>query len=138
MRLSIDYKKVGPRFPQKLIVAKWNAMLADYAAACLTEGTPCDIPQQVTAEMMEVFEEEFNLSLRKPNRRFKVARHVLAERLEIFWINLFRVRKLCLLCWGYDPEMQNFDQSPFHRNEAGRPLDPINETEFINQFIHLT
>ena len=138
MRLSIDYRKVGPRFPQKLIVAKWNAMLADYAAACLTEGTPCDIPQQVTAEMMEVFEEEFNLSLRKPNRRFKVARHVLAERLEIFWINLFRVRKLCLLCWGYDPEMQNFDQSPFHRNEAGRPLDPINETEFINQFIHLT
>ena len=135
MRLSIDYKIVGPRFPQKIVVAKWNALLADYAAACLTEGVPCDIPQRITAEMVGAFEEEFNLSLRKPNRRFKVARHVLAERLEIFWMNLFRVRKLCLLCWGYDPEMQNFDQSPFHRNEGGRPLDPINETDLINSLI---
>ena len=44
---------------------------------------------------------------------------VLCERLGIFWENLFRVRKAAQLCFGYDLPMDNVDQSPFHKNEAG-------------------
>jgi hypothetical protein len=119
MRLSIDYKKIGPRFPQKLLVAKWVSLLQDYAAICLEAGAPVDIPQAITPHMVESFEDEFSLTLRKPNRRYKVARSVLAERLELYWTSLLRVRQLALLELGYDPAMQNFDQSPFHRNEGG-------------------
>ena len=47
--------------------------------------------------------QEYQVSLRLPNRRWKVTRRVLLERLQITWINIFRVRKFCLLCFGYDP-----------------------------------
>ena len=30
-----------------------------------------------------------------------------------------RVRALCLAVHGYDPEIENWDQSPFHHNESG-------------------
>ena len=119
MRLSIDYKKIGPRFPVKLLKAKWMELLAQYAAECLKEGVEPDIPQQITAKMVRAWEDEYNLTLRAPNRRYKVPRSVLADRLEIWWTNLLRIRQLILCEFGYDPEMQNFDQSPFHRNEAG-------------------
>ena len=62
---------------------------------------------------------EYRLSSRVPNRKFKVPRDVLADRLRRFWIALFRIRKLILLKFGYLPKMRNLDQSPYHGNEAG-------------------
>ena len=62
---------------------------------------------------------EYGLSLRAPNRKFKVPKKLLAERLRIWWLNLARVRALCIELHGYDPEMENWDQSPFHLNEIG-------------------
>ena len=35
---------------------------------------------------------EYGLSLTRPNRRSKVKKAVLAERLEIGWMNVFRAR----------------------------------------------
>ena len=46
-------------------------------------------------------------------------RLVLKERLELFWVSLFRIRKLAAGALGYDPLILNFDQSPYHRNESG-------------------
>ena len=43
----------------------------------------------------------------------------MAQRLEIGWLNVARVRALCLAVHGYDPELENWDQSPFHHNESG-------------------
>ena len=57
--------------------------------------------------------------MRAPNRKYKVPKSVFEERLVIWWMNLVRVRTLCEECHGYDPEMENWDQSPFHRNEVG-------------------
>ena len=131
MRLSIDYTKIGPRFPVKLLKAKWLDLLTHYAGECIKAGGPADIPQTITANMISSWEDEYNLSLRKPNRRYKVPRRILAERLEIWWTNLLRIRHLILCEFGYDPEMQNFDQSPFHRNEAGSWV-LINESFFLN------
>ena len=48
-----------------------------------------------------------------------MARWIMAERLEIGWLNVARVRALCLAVHGYDPEIENRNQSPFHRNESG-------------------
>ena len=57
--------------------------------------------------------------MRKPNRKYKVPKQVLAERLAIGWCNVARIRALCLATHGYDPEIENWDQSPFHNNESG-------------------
>ena len=43
----------------------------------------------------------------------------MAQRLEIGWLNVARVRALRLAVHGYDPEIENWDQSPFHHNESG-------------------
>ena len=53
------------------------------------------------------------------NRKIAVPRHVLKESLELFWVSLFRFRKLAVRALGYDPLMLNFDQSPYHHNESG-------------------
>ena len=50
------------------------------------------------------------------NRKYKVPKLVMAERLEIGWCNAARVRALCLAIHGYDPELEHGDQSPFHTN----------------------
>ena len=47
-------------------------------------------------------------------------RHVLKERLDLFWISLFRVRQLAVFALGYEPLLLlTFDQSPYHHNESG-------------------
>ena len=57
--------------------------------------------------------------MKKPNIKYKVPNSLMAERLEIGWLNVARVRALCLTVRGYDPEIENWDHSPFHHNESG-------------------
>ena len=39
-------------------------------------------------------------------------------------MNVFRVRAACAALKGYDPHIENWDQSPFHHNEAGSDNKP--------------
>ena len=55
----------------------------------------------------------------RPNRKFKVPRTILMQRLEIFWIVTARLRTMVMVHFGYDPTFKNIDQQPFHQNEAG-------------------
>ena len=57
--------------------------------------------------------------MRKPNRKYKVSKALLSVRVEAFWITVFRIRALCVAIHGYDPDMENFDQTPYHANESG-------------------
>jgi hypothetical protein len=59
------------------------------------------------------------ISLRRPNLRWKVPKAVLFERMGITWSNVYKVRLIIWLLFGYDPEMDSFDQKPFHHDEAG-------------------
>ena len=63
--------------------------------------------------------DEYTIADCVPNRKYKVPRAVLAERLFIVWTIVAKIRKLCLLKWNYDPDCKNVDQSPFHVSEAG-------------------
>ena len=74
---------------------------------------------QPTARWFSGWQREYGLNMRKPNRKYKVPKWVMAERLQIGWLNVARVRALCLAIFGYDPEIENLDQSPFHHNESG-------------------
>ena len=58
-------------------------------------------------------------SSRRPSRKFKVPRWILAGRLKILWKASASIRTLIMLTFGYDPKFRNVDQSPFHGNEAG-------------------
>ena len=62
--------------------------------------------------------------MRQANRKYSVSGSVVKERLEIFWVVLFRVRLFIKLAFGYEPLILNFDPSPFHHNETGSQNKP--------------
>ena len=130
MRYQIDWKALAEkhrsrggrkcigRFPRSLLRHKLDQLIRDYCLQCLLQGIQPKI-FRVRARWFLAWEAEYGLSMRAPNRRFKLPRLILEERLRIWWITLAMLRVLALECLGYDLEMENFDQSPFHNNEVG-------------------
>ena len=101
-----------------MLRAKGQELLESYYRECVIAGiTPTSVV--MANHWFDLWEAEYNLSLRAPNRKFKVPRWVLEERMVIWWENLIRVRQLCILHHSHDPDAENFDQSPYHRNESG-------------------
>ena len=115
---SIMRHSVKARFPTKLLEVKAKQLAQDYVVACLVNGAKPD-PPSITSHWLKSWQIEYRISLRKPNRKYKVHKNVLGDRLQIFWRNLVRVRHLAVQLLGYDLDVINMDQSPFHMNEAG-------------------
>ena len=129
IRYSVDWKALAEvnrsrgrkclaRFPRSVIKAKLRELMEAYCAECLIHGVGAKV-FQVTSRWFINWQNEYGLSLRAPNRKYKVPRAVLDERMRLWWTSVFRVRALCLAVFGYDPEQENWDQSPFHNNESG-------------------
>ena len=136
-RYSIDWKRYNERlsscgrrkamgrFPTVLLRRKANQLLLDYVRICCIAGNRRGGEDNRSSGLtidwkwMQRWRCDYGLTMRAPSRKYKVPKSVLEERLVIWWINLVRVRTLCEECHGYDPEMENWDQSPFHRNEVG-------------------
>ena len=76
-----------------------------------------DVPTD--GRMGSRWQREYGLSMRKPTRKYKVPKALMAQRLESGWLNAARSHALCLAVRGYDPEIENWDQSPCHHNESG-------------------
>ena len=75
---------------------------------------------KVTYKWLREFRKEHRISLRLPNKRWKVPRPVFLERIRITWLNVIRLRYWLLLVTGQEPEsIDNFDQKPLHVNESG-------------------
>ena len=136
MRYQIDWKKVAERdrsrgdrkcigrFPRSLLQTKLHQLIQEYCCSSLLAGVKPKVAQ-VRSRWFQAWAEEYGLCMRIPNRRYKIPKWILQERLRIWWITLARLRALALKCLGYDLEMENFDQSPFHNNEIGAQNKPI-------------
>ena len=113
MRYAIDWreydrqmraqgkKKCVGRFPIPLLKLKFNQLVGDYCVNSLIAGQQPRVPL-FRWEWLNRWMNEFGLSLRKANRRYKLPKRILEERLEIYWINLHRLRALAVECLGYD------------------------------------
>jgi hypothetical protein len=134
VRYAIDWKKLIAdrrsrgmkslaRFPRSILRAKVYELLGTLAHACLVAGQPVQTVN-VDGWWFKRWEETFGLSMRRANRKYQVPRHVVKERVEIFLVVLFRIRLFILLVFGYDPVIENWDQSPFHHNETGARNEP--------------
>ena len=117
IRHSVDVK-IMVRFPKQVLLVKAQMLQQEYCASCLRNSVQPE-PLDISMKWVNGVLHEYRISHRVPNRKYKVARWVLAERLVIFWLSVSKVRKLILLHFGYDPDCSNVDQSPFHMNEAG-------------------
>jgi hypothetical protein len=115
---SVLRNSVCTRIPPKLVAMKASTLVEDYIKECLQRGVKPD-PPMITSHWMRGWMRQFRVSLRRPNRKYKVPLPVLEERLVIFWLNLARLRRFIQLMKGHDPSMTNLDQSPYHKNESG-------------------
>ena len=118
------YKAIG-RFPIFLLRQKAKQFFQDYLRVSLT-AVAAKVPKGMMTDWkwLKRWSCDYGLSVRAPNRKFKVPKWLLEERLVIWWLNLARVRALCQECHKYDPEQENWDQTPFHRNEVGSQNAP--------------
>ncbi len=110
--------KLMVRFPKKVLLVKAQMLQQEYCALCLRSNIKPE-PVSICGRWLYGLLAEYRISSRRPNRKYKVPRTTLAERLEIYWIIVAKLRKLIMLHFGYDPVCRNVDQSPFHMNEAG-------------------
>ncbi|MCP4241726.1 MAG: hypothetical protein GY772_14295 [bacterium] len=111
-------RSVTCRIPRKALENKAKAIVDDYIVKHARRGQRADAPV-INAAWVGQWMLQYRVSLRCPNRKWKVPRAILLQRLETFWGNVARVRALFLLAHGHEPVFENFDQSPFHMNEAG-------------------
>ena len=111
-------RSVTSRIPVSMVMRQAEVLVERYIRICMDAGVPAD-SVVVDCGWLRRWRREYRVSLRKPNRRWKVPRAVLLERLRIGWCNVFRIRKFINLVHGYDPVQINFDQTPYHMNEAG-------------------
>ena len=111
-------RSVRSRIPSKLVLIKAHSLMDRYVEEHATRCLRADA-SVVCPKWMSRWRHEFQVSLRTPNRKWSVPRHVLQQRLGITWANIFRVRRCMARCLGYEPVIENFDQSPFHMNEIG-------------------
>ena len=135
MRFAVDWESIRrgaapqlrskqiARFTQYVIRAKAKELMCKYILAQL-EASVKVTQVELRSRWFSDWRHEYGLSLRKPNRRYTVPRAVLARRLDIGWLNVYRVRAAVAALLGYDPHMENWDQSPFHHNETGSGNQP--------------
>ena len=79
--------------------------------------------------------EEYNVSLKKPNKRFAIAKEDRLERLQGYLKNIWTVRKYFMDTYEVDPPIINADQMPLHRNESAgqRTLSFKSESTYVKE-----
>jgi hypothetical protein len=102
-----------------VVKAKASEIMCMHLKAQFEAGVIIVDQVALSSRWLSQWRHEYGLSLRGPSRRYKVPKAVLAERLEIGWLNVFRVRAAIEALKGYDPHLENWDQSPFHHTETG-------------------
>ena len=88
-----------------MVEAKASEIMCTYLKAQLETGVPKVDHVELSSRWFSQWRREYGLSLRRPNRRYKVPKAALAERLEIGWLNVFRVRAAIEALKGVRPAL---------------------------------
>lgn len=111
------------RFTQSLLVTKAKQLVSEYCVEAMKRGIKPKAPQ-LRSRWWSKWRRAYGLSLKKPNRKYKVPKWLLQSRFETMIINVARVRAAAEELLGYDPHILNWDQSLFHHNESGSAAKP--------------
>ena len=82
IRHSVDVK-IMCRFPKKVLLVKAQMLQQEYFISCVRQNVQPE-HVQLDGKWLDVLLAEYRLAARQPNRKFKVPRWVLAERLKLF------------------------------------------------------
>ena len=76
------------RFPKKTLQVTAEMLQQEYCAECLSRGIQPE-PVLINGSWVDGVLNEYRLTDRKPNRKFKVPRWVLSERLDLLDLRIF-------------------------------------------------
>ena len=97
--------RIRGRLPPCLVRQKAMSLRLSFIKEALAQGIKPHVPKIVGTNWIYRWRKLYNISFRKPNKRWKVPRPVLLSRLRIMWLNLIRVRVLAWLCFGVEPRV---------------------------------
>ena len=99
LRYSVDWGKVAgnaqpqwrqrkiARFTRDVIMAKAKQLMSDYVSESMLAGKAAQAVD-LRPRWFAAWQKEYGLSMRRPNRKYKAPKWVVAERLGIGWLNV--------------------------------------------------
>lgn len=109
-------------------------LVAEHVAQCLKDGRAADTILFDT-HWLKNWCKEYNVSLRVPNKHFKISAENRKERLTEFLKNVWRVRYFFHKKYGKEIPIWSSDQMPLHRNEQGqeRTLNVTGQNTYVKE-----
>ena len=85
------------------------------------------------------WETKYGVPLKKPNKRYSIAKEDVIIRVTDYLKNIWTVRRYFIETFGIDPPIINGDQMPLHRNESSEQatLNFKNSDTFVKENHHL-
>ena len=111
------------RYAQCLVVAKAKQLVSQYCVEAMRRGMKPQVPQ-LRPRWRTRWRRLYGLSLKKPNRKYKVPKWLLQSRFETMILKMARVRAAAEELLGHDPHILNWDQSLFHNKESASAAKP--------------
>ena len=106
------------RVPSKLLMLKAKCIASEMLGEMRRTGNFVRMPN-LDREWLWRFRKHYSISLKKPNKKYKVKKSVLRERLRAMWLTNVRIRAMAQACLGIDIPIYGFDQKGIYMNEAG-------------------
>ena len=110
---------VATRIPPKVVRMKADALATSLVQEMGRTGEFLQIPKIDESGWLRRWKRDYNVSLRKPNKRYKCNRPTLRGRLRAMWVTNARIRALALYCLGRELDIWGFDQKGIYMNHAG-------------------
>lgn len=103
------------RLPRRLFKLKAQQLYGEWL---IQNPVPEQEKLKFSNKWIKSWENEYGVSLRKPNKRYSIKREDLLIRLRDYLQNVWAVRRFFIEKYGVDPPIINGDQMPLHRNES--------------------
>ena len=122
------------RLPKKMFRTKCQQVYSEWLKQ-QPEPIPEEEQLKFSKHWIQDWMKEYNVSLRKPNKRFAIKNEDRIIRIKDYLQNIWTVRKYFLDTYGVDPPIINGDQMPLHRNESAgqKTLSLKSEETFVKE-----
>ena len=120
------------RFPKRLLTLKARQLYSDWIKRNPLQEN--ERPLKFGNQWVKEWECEY-ISLRKPNKRFRISQEDRIIRVNNYLQNIWSVRQYFIRKYNIDPPVINGDQMPLHRNESSeqKTLTFKNQNVFVKE-----
>ena len=104
------------RFPKRLLTLKARQLYSDWITQNSLQEN--ERPLKFGNQWVKEWECEYNISLRKTNKRFSISQEDRMIRVNDYLQNIWSVRQYFIRKYNINPPVINGDQMSLHRNES--------------------